>query len=104
MTIYAVNKVCRRLFHDDAFREALEADPDRVLAEMGVDAEEARLLRAGDVGKLFEMGAHGFLLGHLTRKSTFGIDVPRYSTSMRAARDDRLPPLEAAEYMRTSSN
>lgn len=103
MSIYAVNKVCRRLFHDDAFRAALEADPDRVLPEMGVDAQEARLLRAGEVGRLFELGAHAFLLGHLTRKTTFGITVARYSASMRAARDDRLPPLEAAEYMRAKA-
>lgn len=100
MSIYAVNKVCRKLFHETAFRKELEADPAGTLARMGVSEEEARLMRAGEVGRLYEMGAHPFLLGHLTRHNTFGITFEAYARSIWQAKDDRLPPLEPAEYMK----
>ena len=65
-----------------------------------MSAEEARLLRAGEVGMLFELGAHPFLLGHLTRHDTFGITVDAYSERLRRVSDDRLPPLEPAAYLK----
>jgi hypothetical protein len=98
MSTYAVNKLCRQIFHDETLHDAITADPDAVLARYDLTDEERRLLKAGEVGILFEMGCHPFLLGHLTRKDTFGITVADYSRRMRAARDDRLPPLEPAAY------
>lgn len=98
MSIYAVNKVCQRIFHDVTFRDALAADVDGALAPFPLTAEEKRLLLAGEVGRLYEMGAHPFLLGHLTRHGTFGISVADYSRRMLAARDDRIPPIEAADW------
>ncbi|MGE0629350.1 MAG: hypothetical protein AB7O43_16125 [Hyphomicrobiaceae bacterium] len=98
MSIYAVNKICHRIFHDDAFRQAVDADPRQALSEYPLTDEERRLLLAGEVGKLYEMGANAFLLGHLTRKDTLGITVDVYSPRMQAARDDRLPPFGPADY------
>ena len=100
MSIFAINKICRRLYQDDAFRKALEQDPQTMLAPFGLTAEEQRLLLAGEVGKLYELGAHPFLLAHLTRHDTFGITVKLYNERMRAAKDDRAAPLEPADYMK----
>jgi hypothetical protein len=44
-------------------------------------------LLAGDVARLYEMGAHPFLLGHLCRWALFGLTVPIYSERIRKARE-----------------
>jgi len=100
MSIYAINKVCHRVGHDAAFRAALAADAVAALAEFELSEEERSLLLAGEVGQLFERGAHPYLLGHLTRHETLGVTVKAFSERMIAAKDDRLPPLEAADYLR----
>ena len=100
MAIFAINKICRRLYQDDAFRTALDQDPQTVLAPFGLTAEELRLLLAGEVGRLYELGAHPFLLTHLTRHDTFGITVKLYNERMRAAKDSRIAPLEPADYLK----
>ena len=102
MAIFAINKICRRLYQDDAFRKALEQDPAGMLAPFELSPEENRLLLAGEVGRLYELGAHPFLLAHLTRHDTFGITVKLYNERMRAATDDRVAPLEPAEYLARS--
>src|SRR5262245_11837856 len=99
MSAYAVNKVCHRVGHDEAFRDALAADPIAALARYDLTEGERDLLLAGEVGQLFELGAHPYLLGHLTRHETFGITVEAFSARMIVATDDRLPPLEPADYL-----
>ena len=99
MSAYMINKVCHLVGHDEAFRKSLDADPVAALAAFELSEEERCLLLAGDVGRLFERGAHPYLLGHLTRHETLGITVEAFSASMVRAKDDRLPPLEAADYM-----
>lgn len=100
MSAYVINKVCHLVGQDEAFRNALDATPDAALAAFDLTEEERRLLLAGEVGRLFELGAHPYLLGHLTRHETLGITVEAFSTSMVRAKDDRLPPLEAADYLK----
>ena len=99
MSAYMINKVCHLVGKDDAFRTALDADPAAVLAAFDLTDEERRLLIAGEVGRLFELGAHPYLLGHLTRHETLGISVAAFGSRMVSAKDERLPPLEAADYL-----
>lgn len=99
MSIYQVDKLCHRIQHDASLRDALARDPEGTLAQWPLTDEERKLLLAGDVGRLYEMGAHPFLLGHLTRRDTLGVTVERYSDSIRRARDDRAPPVEGADWM-----
>ena len=101
MSAYAINKVCHKLYHDDAFRQTLERAPDTTLAQFDLTQEEQRLLLCGEVGRLYELGAHPFLLAHLTRHDTFGVTVALYNQRMRAAKDDRIAPLEPAAYLAT---
>ena len=98
MAIFAIDKICRRVYQDAAFRAALEQDARAALAPFGLTDEEHRLLLTGEVGRLYELGAHPFLLAHLTRHATFGVTVETFSQRMIAARDDRIAPLEPAAY------
>ena len=103
MSSFAVNKICRRVYQDAAFRAALDSAPQAALAPFGLTDEESRLLLAGEVGRLYELGAHPFLLAHLTRHATFGVTVDKFSDRMIAARDDRASPLEPAAYYRAQA-
>jgi hypothetical protein len=79
MSIYGIHKLCRSALHDLSVREALKSDP------------VGSLLLAGEVGRLWEMGASGFLLSYLTRWELLGLTVPLYCDRMRAAKDWRYP-------------
>ena len=86
MSIYAVNKVCQRITHEPALREALQADPVAALraASPPLSEEEIALFAAGDVGKLCRMGANPFLLHQIGRWQLLGLDLPTYGERIRA--------------------
>jgi hypothetical protein len=86
VSIYAVNKVCRRLVRDEDFRERLRADPRATLksAEPPLTDEEIRCLLAGDVGRLGRLGANFFLLHQLGRFEVLGLTLPEYARRIRA--------------------
>ena len=63
MSIYVVHKIAQKVAKDPAFR---------------LTDEERRALLAGDVGRLAQMGAHGYLLGHLARNEVLGLNMRNY--------------------------
>jgi hypothetical protein len=85
VSIYAVNKVCRRVVREPGFADRLRADPDAALrgATPPLTAEERALLLAGDVGRLGRMGANFFLLHQLGRHELFGLTLPEYAARIR---------------------
>jgi hypothetical protein len=87
MSVYAVNKLCRRVVHEPALRAALADDPERALraAQPPLSEEELRALLAGDVGTLSKMGCNHFLLHQLGRWHVLGLDLPLYAERIRAA-------------------
>ncbi len=85
VSIYEVNKVCYRTVHDPEFRAALKRDPVASLEALPLTPTERELLLKGEVGKLHDLGAHPFLLSHLSRFELFGLSVLTYSERMRAA-------------------
>ena len=89
MSIYGIHKLCRSALHDLGARELLESDPASALEKFPLTAQEKALLLAGDVAKLWEMGASGFLLSYLTRWDIFGLTVQVYCDRMRKANDWR---------------
>lgn len=89
MSIYQVNKLCYRALHDKPFREALAREPEATVASLPLTDDERTALLAGEVGRLYEMGASAFLLSYLTRWELFGLTVAVYNRRMRAARDER---------------
>jgi Aromatic-ring-opening dioxygenase LigAB, LigA subunit len=87
MSVYAVNKLCRRVVHEPELREALQRDPEAALraARPPLDEDEIAALLSGDVGRLSRMGANHFLLHQLGRWEVLGLDLPTYAERIRAA-------------------
>jgi hypothetical protein len=86
MSIYAVNKVCRRVVAEPGLREQLVSDPEAALraARPPLTDEEVSLMLAGDIGRLSRMGATDFLLSHLARFQLLGMTLPEHGRKMRA--------------------
>jgi hypothetical protein len=98
VSVYAVNKVCRRVVHEPELRAALVDDPERALraAQPPLTEEEVQALLAGDVGRLSRMGCNHFLLHQLGRWRVLGLDLPLYAERIREAhRDERRAAAEA---------
>jgi hypothetical protein len=91
MSIYGIHKLCRSALHDPEIRAALKKDPAAALERFPLTTEEKAALLAGDVAKLWEAGASGFLLSYLTRWDLFGLTVDVYCERMRKASDWRYP-------------
>jgi len=90
MSIYAVNKVCRRLVHEPELRAALAASPESAEAALRaarppLSDAEIRALLAGDVGTLSRAGCNHFLLHQLGRFELFGLDLKEEAARIRAA-------------------
>jgi len=85
MSVYAVNKVCRRVVLDQAFREWLRTEPEAALRASSppLSEEELKLLLAGDVGRLARMGASHFLLHQLGRFELLGLTLAEYGRRIR---------------------
>jgi hypothetical protein len=86
VSIYAVNKVCRRVVAEPELRAWLESDPEAALrgARPPLSDEEVALLLAGDIGRLSRLGANNFLLSHLARFQLLGMTLPEHGRRMRA--------------------
>jgi hypothetical protein len=87
VSVYAVNKLCRRVVHEPELRAALADDAEAALraATPPLAEEEVAALLAGDVGRLSRMGANHFLLHQLGRWKVLGLDLPTYADRIRAA-------------------
>ena len=85
MSVYRLNKLFYQLETDKAYLERFRADPAGVAAEINLTDEERRALLAGDVGKLYVMGCHGFLMNTLARQGLLGINRDSYLQRVRAA-------------------
>jgi hypothetical protein len=90
MSIFAVNRLCREVLRDHAFRAAMQADPAKALKPLDLTDDERRALLAGDVGTLYRMGANGFLMNYLARFEVCGLDVATYNQRMRAIKVDEI--------------
>lgn len=87
MSAYQINKLCHRIYHDRPFREAVKAEPADAIADWPLTDDERKALLDGDVKRLYEWGAHPFLLGHLTRWNLFGLTTESFADRIRTARE-----------------
>jgi hypothetical protein len=87
MSVYQINKLCHRVYHDRTFREAVKADPAKAIADWPLSDEERGALLSGDIKRLYEWGAHPFLLGHINRWDLFGLTPAIYAERIKDARD-----------------
>jgi hypothetical protein len=83
MSVYQVNKLLYLTDNDPEFRKRMLADPEVVLREFRLTAEERDALTSGAVGKLYQMGVHTFLLNHLYRYQLFGVNRDNYLERIR---------------------
>jgi aromatic-ring opening dioxygenase LigAB LigA subunit len=83
MSVYQVNKLLYLTDNDLAFRKRMKEEPEAVLNEFKLTAEEREALASGSVGKLYQMGVHTFLLNHLYRYELFGVNRDNYLTRIR---------------------
>jgi hypothetical protein len=86
VSVYAVNKLCRRVVREPDLRRQLNETPEPALraATPPLAEDEVRLLLAGDVGPLARRGANPFLLHQLGRFEVLGLDLPTYAERIRA--------------------
>jgi hypothetical protein len=84
VSAYQVNKLCFRATHEPSFLERLKADAEGSLSDFELTVEERQALLTGDVARLFQLGAHPYLLGHLTGPGLFGLTRELYQQRMRA--------------------
>jgi hypothetical protein len=87
MSAYQINKLCHRLYHDLAFREAVKTDPTKAIAGWPLSDAERKALLEGDIKRLYEWGAHPFLIGHITRWNLFGVTPAIYAERIRGAHE-----------------
>lgn len=87
MSIYRVNKILYMTDNDPAFRAQMKDDFSRAVAEFKLTQEEREALFAGDVGRLYQMGVHTFLLNHLQRYELFGVNRDNYLERIRRGMD-----------------
>ena len=87
MSIYTVNKILYMTDNDPSFRERMNKEPETAVAEFKLTTEEREALLAGDVGRLYQMGVHTFLLNHLQRYELFGVTRDNYLERIRQGMD-----------------
>jgi hypothetical protein len=84
MSVYQINKLLYLTDNDAGFRKRMKENPEAVLKEFKLSAEELDALTSGAVGKLYQMGVHTFLLNHLYRYELFGVNRDNYLERIRA--------------------
>ena len=83
MSIYLINKVLYMADNDPEFRKRVKADPEGTVKGFPLKPEEFDALTSGDVGTLYKMGVHTFLLNHLQRYELFGVNRDNYLSRIR---------------------
>lgn len=84
MSVHAINKICRQVLRDHAFRACMATDPAAALAGHDLTAEERAALLAGDVVTLHAMGVNDFMMGYLARFGACGLSVPLFNERIRS--------------------
>ena len=83
MSALAVNRLCREVLRDHAFRALMQSDPAKGIARFDLSPEEERALLAGDVAALHHLGVNDFMMGYLARFGICGLNVALFSERIR---------------------
>jgi hypothetical protein len=90
MSVYAVNKLCRRVVHEPRLREQLNGSREEAEAAIRASRpplsdEEVQLVLDGEVGELGQRGCNYFLIHQLGRWEVLGMDLKTHGDRVRAA-------------------
>ena len=83
MSVYVLNKILYLLENDADFRRRITTDSEEAIGSFDLTPAERRALTSGDVGSLFNMGVHAFLLNHLSQHRLFGVTADNYLPRIR---------------------
>ena len=100
MSLYAAQKLLYHLNREPAVQARFEAEKAAVLDDYELNDEEREAFLAGDVGKLYVLGANGQLLMHFA--ALLGMPWADYIESMREG-VRRHGPVRAGIYAMTTS-
>jgi Aromatic-ring-opening dioxygenase LigAB, LigA subunit len=78
MSVYAVHKIAHLVQKDPAFRERVRTDPATAIADFPLTADERNAILAGDVGRLAQLGAHGYVIGAFAQQQVLGLSMANY--------------------------
>lgn len=84
MSVNALNRLCREVLRDRAFRAAMKSDPVKAIAGYDLTPDERAALLAGDVVTLHNMGVNDFMMGCLARFESCGLSVPIFNERIRS--------------------
>jgi hypothetical protein len=84
MSVNALNRICREVSRDHAFRAAMKSDPAKAIAAFDLTAEERTALLSGDVVTLHNMGVNDFMMGYLARFGSCGFSIPVFNEKIRS--------------------
>ena len=100
MSLYAAQKLLYHLNREPAVQARFKAEKAALLDDYGLTAEECEAFLAGDVGKLYVLGANGQLLMHFA--ALLGMPWADYIEAMREG-VRRHGPVRAGIYAMTTS-
>jgi hypothetical protein len=100
MSLYSAQKLLFHLNRDAAVQKRFREDVSSLLGDYELTAEEQEAFVAGDIGKLYVLGANGQLLMHFA--ALLGMPWADYIEAMREG-IRRHGPVRAGIYAMTSS-
>ena len=100
MSLYAAQKLLYHLNREPVVQARFKADTSAVLDDYELNDEERAAFLAGDVGKLYVLGANGQLLMHFA--ALLGMPWADYIEAMREG-VRRHGPVRAGIYAMTTS-
>ena len=100
MSLYGVQKFLFHLNRDARVQQRFRAEPDLVLDEYPLDAQEREAIRTGDIGLIYVLGANGQLLMHYA--AFLGLPWAAYIEAMREG-VARYGPVRAGVYAMTTT-
>ena len=91
MSVYEISKILYLLDLDADLLQGLKTNPADAIKNFALSPDERRALLEGDIGKLYRMGVHTFLLASTVRHELFGITREHYEQRIRAASQSDSP-------------
>ena len=84
MSVNALNRLCREVLRDHAFRAAMKDDPEKAIQGYALTPDERKALLAGDIATLHNMGVIDFMMGYLARFGSCGLNIPVFNERIRS--------------------
>ncbi len=83
MSVQALNIMLVDLFRSEEALSRYQQDPDSVVTQYGLTAEEGERLKATDMGWLYQQGVHPYILVQFAFAIRY--DLKQYLTQLQAA-------------------